>query len=227
MNIAISTYDEALEYAVSEYQAEGYTILARPSMDMFPEFLPRNCIADIIATRGEKNIITVLRTHEKLQKDRGLLEWTKIIYQQQDWQIDLLVYDVAISKTYIDPIPPRLSLAEAYGKLTQIENQHPKACSEVEVAECLQIAESTLCLFDKNLRTGSASWRLRQAFTDGWLSQNQLHVLQRALEERHEKGKLDSLLGWRELLPMLKELIYTLQDFKALQTATRPTRRGN
>jgi hypothetical protein len=227
MNIAISTYDEALEYAISEYQAEGYAILARPSMDMFPEFLPRNCIADIIATRGEKNIITVLRTHEKLQKDRGLLEWTKIIYQQQDWQIDLLVYDVAISKTYIDPIPPKLSLTEAYGKLTQIESQHPKACSEVEVAECLQITESTLCLLDKNLRTGSASWRLRQAFTDGWLSQNQLHVLQRALEERHEKGKLDSLLGWRELLPMLKELIHTLQDFQPLQTATRPTRRGN
>jgi hypothetical protein len=81
----------------------------------------------------------------------------------------------------------------------------------------LQIVEASLCFIDEKLRAGSTSWRLRQAFTEGWLSQNQLQILQRALQERRGQSKLNtSLLGWRELLPVLDELEMTLKEFQAL-----------
>jgi REase_AHJR-like len=217
MSLMLSTYEETLKSVATEYESEGFSIILHPNIKNIPSFLPSITTADIIATRSGRNIITVLHTHESFSKDKGLSEWAKIIEKEKDWRLDLVVYNAAVSPIYSDPVPAYWSLNEIQDKLSHLKAQHSRVRSEEEIIECLQIVEASLCFIDEKLRAGSTSWRLRQAFTEGWLSQNQLQILQRALQERRGQSKLNiSLLGWRELLPVLDELEMTLKEFQAL-----------
>ena len=150
------------------------------------------------------------RTHAEFTLDRELIELAKRIDVEQGWQLQLVVYDAVMSEKFENPDPPYGIIEEIQQHWLRLSSQQGRPCSEQEVAEVLQLAETILCALDPPLREGSASWRLRQAFTEGWLSKEQLGVFQRALEERRGHLDLTQLLGWRELLPALEPLVQSV-----------------
>lgn len=209
-SVLLTSYDEALAGLAREFAAEGFSVQCRPSAAELPTFIATATRIDLIARRSDRDVIVALRTHAEFTLDRELTELAKRIDAEPGWQLQLVVYDAVMSEKFENPDPPYGIIEEIQQHWLRLSSQQGRPCSEQEVAEVLQLAETILCALDPPLREGSASWRLRQAFTEGWLSKEQLGVFQRALEERRGHLDLTQLLGWRELLPALEPLVQSV-----------------
>ncbi|MBB6052413.1 hypothetical protein [Armatimonas rosea] len=218
-SVLLISYDDTLAELARELAAEGFSVQCRPSIAELPAFIATSTRIDLIARRPDKCVVVALRTHAEFSRDRELIELAKRIDAEQGWQLQLVVYDAVMSEKFENPEPPHWTIEEIQKRWMQLKHRQGQPCSEQEVADVLQLAEAILCTLDPTLREGSASWRLRQSFTDGWLSQEQLGVILRALEERRGILDLTKLLGWRELLSALEPLV---QSVIAANASTSP-----
>jgi hypothetical protein len=79
-----------IEDVADQYRAEGYRMVVAPTASEIPDFARGNGV-DLIAYKGDENVIIEVKTREALRGNSQLVELARVVNGQPGWRLDLVV----------------------------------------------------------------------------------------------------------------------------------------
>lgn len=87
MNVSVAIMAEI--HIAKQYEADGYTVVRNPKQDLIP-FNLEGYIPDILATRGDENILIEVKTSKARVNTEKLFKISKIVQSHPGWKFSVV-----------------------------------------------------------------------------------------------------------------------------------------